>query len=71
MRGSPPSKASAKPVRRSWSLGALQGAPAAVAAKGRQIETEAASIRYVAAVFGVTESGDANPAADRAHGVVL
>jgi hypothetical protein len=36
-------------------LAVLQAERATVAAKGRQIETEAAPIRYVAAVFGVAD----------------
>jgi hypothetical protein len=57
-------KASAGPVRRSWMSGcgrrvlwvALQAERARVVARGRQIETESAPIRYVTAVFGVTDS---------------
>jgi hypothetical protein len=37
-------------------LAALKTERAQVAAKGRQIETEAAPIRYVAAVFGEQDS---------------
>jgi hypothetical protein len=36
-------------------LAALKAERATVAAKGRQIETEAAPIRYVAAIFGVAD----------------
>jgi hypothetical protein len=56
--------------KREASTLAAGNARAAVTTKGRQIETEAASIRYVAAVFGVTDR-ETSPAADRAHGVVL
>jgi hypothetical protein len=41
--------------REAGTLAALQAERASVAAKGRQIETEAAPIRYVAAVFGVAD----------------
>src|SRR5262249_17728401 len=41
--------------REAGTLAALQTERATVAAKGRQIETEAAPIQYVAAVFGVTD----------------
>jgi hypothetical protein len=41
--------------REAGALAALQTERATVAAKGRQIETEAAPIRYVAAVFGVAD----------------
>jgi hypothetical protein len=41
--------------REAVTLAALQAERASVAAKGRQIETEAAPIRYVAAVFGVAD----------------
>jgi hypothetical protein len=37
-------------------LAALKTERASVAARGRQLETEAAPIQYVAAVFGVTDS---------------
>jgi hypothetical protein len=37
-------------------LAALKIERAGVASKGRQIETEAAPIRYVAAIFGVGEA---------------
>ena len=36
-------------------LAALKAERASVAARGRQIETEAAPIKYVAAVFGVAD----------------
>jgi hypothetical protein len=41
--------------REAGALAYLQGERATVAAEGRQIETEAAPITYVAAVFGVAE----------------
>jgi hypothetical protein len=41
--------------REAGTLAALQAERATVAAKGRQIETEAVPIRYVAAVFGVAD----------------
>jgi hypothetical protein len=41
--------------REAGTLAALQAERAAVVAKGRQIEIEAAPIQYVAAVFGVTD----------------
>lgn len=41
--------------REAGALAALQAERGTVAAKGRQIETEAASIRYVAALFGVAD----------------
>ena len=59
-----PSKASAARVPGLWRSGsvrrgplwaALQAERAGVAAKGREIDTEAAPIRYVAAIFGVAD----------------
>src|SRR5262252_8444563 len=41
--------------REAGTLAALQAERAGVAAKGRQTETEAAPIRYVAAAFGVAD----------------
>jgi hypothetical protein len=45
---------------------------ATLSAKGRQIETEAAPIRYVTELIGPdTDPEQGNPVADRAHGLVL
>ena len=41
--------------REAGALAALQAERATVAAKGRQIETEAAPIRYVAAIFAIAD----------------
>jgi hypothetical protein len=41
--------------REAGTLAAMKAERASVAAKGRQIETEAAPIRYVAAIFGVDD----------------
>jgi hypothetical protein len=43
----------------------LQAERAALGAKGRQIETEAAPIRYVAAIFGVADGAEGQEAAIR------
>jgi hypothetical protein len=45
--------------REAGTLAALQAERASVAVNGRQIETEAAPIQYVAAVFGVTDPEEA------------
>jgi hypothetical protein len=51
--------------REAGALAALQSERAGVAAKGRQIETEAAPIRYVAAIFGVVDTAEGQETAIR------
>jgi hypothetical protein len=58
--------------REAGSLAALKAERAAVAAEGRQVETEAAPIRYVAELLGTeTDSERAIRLADCPHGAVL
>jgi hypothetical protein len=52
-------------------LAALKAERATVAAKGRQIETEAAPIRYVAERLGPTLQRAGHPVADLPDGAVL
>ncbi len=58
--------------REGVALADLKSKRAALGAKGRQIETEAAPIRYVAELVGAdTDSERGDPVANRPHGAVL